>query len=77
VVAVLGAAVVAVPQAQLFVVNNNWISGIGSSFRTGLAALPPAVRPVVVTLVDQPGIGEAARPTTHRRAPSAAPALSW
>jgi CTP:molybdopterin cytidylyltransferase MocA len=40
------------------VVNNpDWESGIGSSLRAGLAALPTAADAVVVVLVDQPLIG--------------------
>jgi nicotine blue oxidoreductase len=45
----LGDAVVAV--------NPDWESGIGSSLRAGLAALPPAADAAVVVLVDQPLIG--------------------
>jgi CTP:molybdopterin cytidylyltransferase MocA len=57
---VLGAAVVDVPDADLIVVNERWPDGMGSSLRAGLAAQPPGVDAVVVTLVDQPGIGPAA-----------------
>ncbi len=60
VTAVLGAAVVDVPDADLVVVNERWPEGMGSSLRAGLAAQPPGVGAVVVTLVDQPGIGHAA-----------------
>jgi CTP:molybdopterin cytidylyltransferase MocA len=60
VVVVLGAAVVDLPEADIAVVNEGWASGMGSSLRAGLAAQPPGVRAVVVTLVDQPGIGAAA-----------------
>ncbi|GIH06976.1 4-diphosphocytidyl-2C-methyl-D-erythritol synthase [Rhizocola hellebori] len=37
--------------------NPDWESGIGSSLRAGLAALPPAAAAAVVVLVDQPLIG--------------------
>ena len=40
VVVVLGAAVVEVPGADLVVVNPDWATGMGSSLRAGLAALP-------------------------------------
>ncbi|MGH3341979.1 MAG: nucleotidyltransferase family protein, partial [Carbonactinosporaceae bacterium] len=36
--------------------NPDWRSGMGSSLRAGLAALPPAAGAVVVALVDQPGV---------------------
>ncbi|HEY0698101.1 MAG TPA: nucleotidyltransferase family protein [Micromonospora sp.] len=38
------------------VVNPDWPSGMGSSLRAGLAALPAPVPAVVVTLVDTPGV---------------------
>ncbi len=42
-------------------VNPNWAAGMGSSLRVGLAALAGAeADAVVVSLVDQPGIGTAA-----------------
>lgn len=37
--------------------NPDWASGMGSSLRAGLAALPADVPSVVVTLVDTPGLG--------------------
>ncbi len=37
--------------------NPGWAGGMGSSLRTGLAALPAAAGAVVVTLVDTPGLG--------------------
>lgn len=40
--------------------NPNWREGMGSSLRTGLAALPPDCQAVVVALVDQPRISPAA-----------------
>ncbi|MFF9837962.1 NTP transferase domain-containing protein [Streptomyces sp. NPDC013740] len=43
--------------------NPEWAEGMGSSLRVGLASLRAAALPVdaaVVSLVDQPGIGEAA-----------------
>lgn len=39
------------------VVNDDWTSGMGSSLRAGLAALPQTVDAAVVMLVDTPGIG--------------------
>ncbi len=39
------------------VTNPGWASGIGSSLRAGLAALPPAADAAVIVLVDQPLIG--------------------
>lgn len=36
--------------------NPDWRSGMGSSLRTGLAALPPSCPAVVVALVDQPRV---------------------
>jgi len=53
IVVVLGAWVGEVPGAQI-VVNDEWLEGMGSSLRAGLAALD-ADR-VVVTLVDLPGM---------------------
>ncbi|WP_425547796.1 nucleotidyltransferase family protein [Actinocorallia longicatena] len=41
----------------LIVPNAHWRDGMGSSLRAGLEALPPDCPAVVVTLVDQPGIG--------------------
>lgn len=54
VIVVLGAVVGRVPGADSVVVNPDWASGIGSSLRAGLAALPGVA--VVVALADQPGI---------------------
>ncbi|MEV5414454.1 nucleotidyltransferase family protein [Thermopolyspora sp. NPDC052614] len=56
VVVVLGAATVQVNGA-VAVRNPDWESGMGSSLRVGLAALPPQARAVVVALVDQPLVG--------------------
>src|SRR5699024_9302798 len=39
------------------VVNADWASGLASSFRAGVAALPEDAGRVVVLLVDQPGVG--------------------
>lgn len=39
------------------VANRNWRTGMASSLRAGLAALPEAADGVVISLVDQPGIG--------------------
>jgi nicotine blue oxidoreductase len=40
--------------------NPRWASGMGSSLRVGLAALPPGTDAVVVALADQPLVGAAA-----------------
>ena len=56
---VQGAAPLAVPGAQI-VDNPGWAEGMGSSLRSGLAALAPEVTAVVVLLVDQPGLTPAA-----------------
>ena len=45
-----------VPGAQV-VRNLHWAGGLASSFRAGVAALPQEAARVVVTLVDQPGVG--------------------
>jgi len=39
------------------VLNPDWASGMGSSLRAGLAAVPADAAAVVVTLVDMPGLG--------------------
>lgn len=39
------------------VLNPDWPTGMGSSLRAGLAALPATAAAVVVTLVDTPGLG--------------------
>ena len=60
VIVVLGAAadeVRAATQLPAVVVNPDWRTGMGSSLRAGLAALPPDAGAVVVTLVDTPGLG--------------------
>ncbi len=55
VLVVLGAADVSADLGDAQVVHNpDWASGMGSSLRAGLAALPPPVEAVVVALVDQP-----------------------
>lgn len=43
--------------AVTVVVNDDWASGMGSSLRAGLAALPADVDAALVLLVDTPGIG--------------------
>jgi nicotine blue oxidoreductase len=53
---VTGAVAVEVPGATT-VVNEEWETGMASSLRTGLAALPESADAVVISLVDQPGIG--------------------
>jgi nicotine blue oxidoreductase len=60
VLVVLGAAaeeVLAAATLPEVVRNPDWATGMGSSLRAGLAALPPAADAVVVTLVDTPGLG--------------------
>lgn len=59
VVVVAGAAALVVPGVTV-VVNPDWAGGMGSSLRTGLAAVDGVdARAVVVSLVDQPGIPSA------------------
>lgn len=58
-VVVLGAAAVRVPGA-VTVRNPEWSSGMGSSLRAGLGAIPVTAEHVVITLVDQPFVGPAA-----------------
>jgi CTP:molybdopterin cytidylyltransferase MocA len=53
---VLGAADVDVPEATV-ARNPDWATGMGSSLRVGLAALPDDADAVVISLVDQPLIG--------------------
>jgi nicotine blue oxidoreductase len=61
VLVVLGAAADEVRAAAALpgpvVLNPDWATGMGSSLRAGLAALPAAADAVVVTLVDTPGLG--------------------
>ncbi|MGH3466558.1 MAG: nucleotidyltransferase family protein, partial [Thermocrispum sp.] len=59
VLVVLGAAAEEVRAAAVLsparvVRNPDWASGLASSLRAGLAALPPGVAAVVVALADQP-----------------------
>lgn len=56
VLVVAGAAPLEVDGAEV-VHNADWPTGMGSSLRAGLAALPADADAVVVSLVDQPGIG--------------------
>jgi nicotine blue oxidoreductase len=56
---VQGAAPLVVPGVQI-VDNPGWAEGMGSSLRSGLAALASDVTAVVVVLVDQPGLTAAA-----------------
>jgi nicotine blue oxidoreductase len=58
VVVVAGARSLDVPGAHV-VDNPDWPSGMGSSLRSGLAALPAGTSAVVVMLVDTPGLGAA------------------
>jgi CTP:molybdopterin cytidylyltransferase MocA len=53
---VTGAVTVEVSGA-ITVVNDDWATGMASSLCTGLAALPESADAVVISLVDQPGIG--------------------
>jgi CTP:molybdopterin cytidylyltransferase MocA len=65
VVVVMGAAPIEVIGAVV-VPNPDWSSGMGSSLRTGLAALPPGCPAVVIALVDQPLVtAEAVRRLTE------------
>jgi CTP:molybdopterin cytidylyltransferase MocA len=61
VLVVLGAAADEVRAAAALpgpvVVNPDWPTGMGSSLRAGLAAVPAEADAVVVTLVDTPGLG--------------------
>lgn len=59
---VLGAGLAEVPEASL-VYNPHWRTGMGSSLRAGLAALPDHAAAVVIALVDQPYV----RPEAVRR----------
>lgn len=59
VIVVLGAATLQV-RGAVAVVNPDWRTGMGSSLRVGLAALPPQAEAVVVALVDQPFVEPAA-----------------
>ena len=51
-----GAVTIEVPGATS-VVNEDWRTGMASSLRAGLSALPERADAVVISLVDQPGIG--------------------
>nr|WP_272917975.1 nucleotidyltransferase family protein [Actinomadura rayongensis] len=55
VLVVTGAADVGVPGAEI-VRNDAWETGMGSSLKVGLAALPDECDAVVVALVDQPDV---------------------
>ncbi len=56
VVAVLGAGEAELRPGVGVVRNPDWASGMGSSLRIGLAALPGDADAVVVSLVDMPGV---------------------
>lgn len=56
VVVVSGATPIDLP-GVIIAHNTDWATGMGSSLRTGLDALPPDADAVVVSLVDQPGVG--------------------
>lgn len=76
--AVLGAGaeqVLATARLPATVPNPDWRSGIGSSVRAGLAAVPPTAAAVVVALADEPLVGaEAVRRliATYRDRPGGA-----
>jgi nicotine blue oxidoreductase len=53
---VAGAAPLDVPGATT-VVNEHWSTGMASSLHAGLGGLPATADAVVISLVDQPGIG--------------------
>jgi CTP:molybdopterin cytidylyltransferase MocA len=57
---VQGAAVLTDLSGAEVVDNPDWPSGMGSSLRAGISALPAAVQAVVVVPVDQPGLTAAA-----------------
>ncbi|MFI0416910.1 NTP transferase domain-containing protein [Spongiactinospora sp. 9N601] len=59
VIVVLGATLVQV-RGAVVVHNAAWRTGMGSSLRAGLAALPVEAERVVIMLVDQPRIGPGA-----------------
>jgi nicotine blue oxidoreductase len=56
VLVVSGAVQLRVPGATV-VHNDEWASGMGSSLRRGLAAMPPEATAAVVVLVDTPWLG--------------------
>jgi CTP:molybdopterin cytidylyltransferase MocA len=56
------------PETAVVVRNPDWPTGMGSSLRVGLAAVPAQADAVVVTLVDTPGLG----PESVRRLVAAA-----
>jgi CTP:molybdopterin cytidylyltransferase MocA len=55
-VVIAGAAPLVVPGATV-IDNPDWHTGMGSSLRAGLAALPQQVTAVVIVLVDTPWLG--------------------
>lgn len=59
VVVVLGAVVVDLGTATV-VTNPHWRSGMGSSLRVGLDAMPDSVEAAVIALVDQPYVSQEA-----------------
>ncbi|MEV7971235.1 nucleotidyltransferase family protein [Sphaerisporangium sp. NPDC088356] len=76
VVVVLGAVTVQV-RAAVAVRNPDWATGMGSSLRVGLDALPLSAEAVVIALVDQPLIGaEAVRRLIEARKGGAAAAAA-
>ncbi len=54
---VVAGAVTLDPPGATTVVNDAWQTGMASSLRVGLSALPDGADAVVISLVDQPGIG--------------------
>ncbi len=76
VVVVLGAVTVQVPDA-ITVGNPDWATGMGSSLRAGLSAVPPSAEAVVIALADQPLIGaEAVRRLVRARRDGAGVAVA-
>ncbi len=78
VVIVVGAQPLVIDGARV-VVNPDWETGMGSSLRSGLAALSLVdVESVVVTLVDMPGVSaEAVRRVAAKAAPEALVSASY
>jgi nicotine blue oxidoreductase len=54
VLVVLGAAETELPDRASTVKNPDWATGMGSSVRAGIDALPPDVDAVIIALADQP-----------------------
>ncbi|MEV6983156.1 nucleotidyltransferase family protein [Sphaerisporangium sp. NPDC051017] len=81
VIVVLGAAAGRIggldDQGVIVVRNPDWATGMGSSLRAGLDAVPPSAGAVVVALADQPLVrAEAVRRLAEARAAGAAVAVA-